>query len=254
MNARYYMPLVGRFISADTIVPEPSNPQSFNRYSYSLNNPVNYIDPSGHCVLLPPFDTAACAIAAGASVSAGTVAGIAAAATALTVVVTDAVSPDFNPIADLANLIGDVAGDAQRISQEIMKNLAGPSASGNPNDLEPQDPKKGNEPEQLKSDKSAHQRLGREYLDSVPEEQRSMVDIDRTFIDKQGRNFRPDVVNHATGEIIEFKPASWATNPNLRAAAERQATSYANRLNHLYRDSRALDGLPEYTYRIEYYP
>ena len=48
MNARYYLPEVGRFISADTIVPEPSNPQSFNRYAYVQNNPVNITDPTGH--------------------------------------------------------------------------------------------------------------------------------------------------------------------------------------------------------------
>lgn len=48
MNARYYMPEVGRFISADTIVPNPSNPQSFNRYSYVRNSPMNFTDPSGH--------------------------------------------------------------------------------------------------------------------------------------------------------------------------------------------------------------
>ena len=48
MNARYYMPGIGRFISADTIVPEPANPQSFNRYAYALNNPIKYNDPSGH--------------------------------------------------------------------------------------------------------------------------------------------------------------------------------------------------------------
>jgi hypothetical protein len=38
---------LGRFISPDTIVPHPANPQSFNRYSYCLNNPLKYIDPSG---------------------------------------------------------------------------------------------------------------------------------------------------------------------------------------------------------------
>ena len=46
-GARYYDPTIGRFISADTIVPNPMNPQSFNRYSYCLNNPLKYIDPSG---------------------------------------------------------------------------------------------------------------------------------------------------------------------------------------------------------------
>ncbi len=50
-NARYYDPAIGRFISADTIVQNPSNPQTLNRYSYTLNNPLRYIDPSGHKVL-----------------------------------------------------------------------------------------------------------------------------------------------------------------------------------------------------------
>jgi len=50
MNARYYMPEIGRFISPDTIVPNPQNPQSYNRYAYALNNPIKYTDPSGHCV------------------------------------------------------------------------------------------------------------------------------------------------------------------------------------------------------------
>lgn len=47
-NARYYMPLIGRFISPDTIVQSPSNTQTLNRYTYANNNPVNNIDPSGH--------------------------------------------------------------------------------------------------------------------------------------------------------------------------------------------------------------
>jgi RHS repeat-associated protein len=48
-NARYYSPVLGRFISPDTIVPNPANPQKFNRYAYAYNNPVRYNDPSGHC-------------------------------------------------------------------------------------------------------------------------------------------------------------------------------------------------------------
>jgi RHS repeat-associated protein len=40
MNARYYVPSVGRFASADSIVPQPANPQSFNRFTYVLNNPM----------------------------------------------------------------------------------------------------------------------------------------------------------------------------------------------------------------------
>jgi RHS repeat-associated protein len=48
MNARYYLPEVGRFVSPDSIVPEPTNPQAYNRYSYAVNNPIKYNDPSGH--------------------------------------------------------------------------------------------------------------------------------------------------------------------------------------------------------------
>jgi RHS repeat-associated protein len=48
MNARLYSPVLGRFISADTIVPNPGNMQDFNRYAYVNNNPLLYIDPTGH--------------------------------------------------------------------------------------------------------------------------------------------------------------------------------------------------------------
>jgi RHS repeat-associated protein len=47
-NARLYDPVLGRFITADTIVPDWTNPQSLNRYAYCLNNPLKYVDPSGH--------------------------------------------------------------------------------------------------------------------------------------------------------------------------------------------------------------
>jgi RHS repeat-associated protein len=48
MNARYYVGSIGRFASADTIVPDPMNPQQFNRYTYVLNNPLRFTDPTGH--------------------------------------------------------------------------------------------------------------------------------------------------------------------------------------------------------------
>ena len=49
-NARFYDPLLGRFTQADSIVPGAGNPQAFNRYSYTLNNPIRYNDPTGHCI------------------------------------------------------------------------------------------------------------------------------------------------------------------------------------------------------------
>ncbi len=47
-GARYYSPLLGRFISADSVVPQPADPQSLNRYSYTRNSPLVRVDPSGH--------------------------------------------------------------------------------------------------------------------------------------------------------------------------------------------------------------
>ncbi len=48
-GARYYDEYIGRFISADSIVPGAGNPQALNRYSYAFNSPLKYTDPSGHC-------------------------------------------------------------------------------------------------------------------------------------------------------------------------------------------------------------
>lgn len=47
-QARYYSPYLGRFISADTLVPRPGDPQSLNRYAFVRNSPLVRIDPSGH--------------------------------------------------------------------------------------------------------------------------------------------------------------------------------------------------------------
>ncbi len=51
-GARYYDSELGRFISRDTWEGELENPQSLNRYSYVLNNPLKYVDPSGNRVEL----------------------------------------------------------------------------------------------------------------------------------------------------------------------------------------------------------
>jgi RHS repeat-associated protein len=56
MGARWYDSELGRWISPDTIVPDPTNPQSFNRYSYGYNNPVKFRDPSGHEPEFPMID------------------------------------------------------------------------------------------------------------------------------------------------------------------------------------------------------
>ena len=50
MNARVYDPDIGRFLSPDPTVAHPNNPQSFNRYAYAYNNPLNATDPTGFSV------------------------------------------------------------------------------------------------------------------------------------------------------------------------------------------------------------
>jgi len=47
MNGRVYDPYVQRFLSADNFIQSPDNAQSYNRYSYCLNNPLKYTDPTG---------------------------------------------------------------------------------------------------------------------------------------------------------------------------------------------------------------
>lgn len=54
MNGRLYDPILGRFFSPDNYVQLPDNSQNFNRYSYCLNNPLKYTDPSGELAWFVP--------------------------------------------------------------------------------------------------------------------------------------------------------------------------------------------------------
>jgi hypothetical protein len=47
MGGRVYDPVLGRFLSADPFIQDPFGTQAFNRYSYVLNNPLSFTDPSG---------------------------------------------------------------------------------------------------------------------------------------------------------------------------------------------------------------
>jgi|GEM_PF-2260317 len=50
-QARYYDPRIGRFTQPDTIIPDPADPQAYDRYQYVRNNPANHTDPTGHAGL-----------------------------------------------------------------------------------------------------------------------------------------------------------------------------------------------------------
>ena len=55
MNGRVYDSVLGRFLSPDKYVQEGDNSQNYNSYSYCLNNPLKYADPSGDVFVLDDF-------------------------------------------------------------------------------------------------------------------------------------------------------------------------------------------------------
>jgi len=55
-NGRIYDPCMGRFLSPDIVVQSPDFTQDYNRYSYAINNPLKYTDPSGF-TRPPAFET-----------------------------------------------------------------------------------------------------------------------------------------------------------------------------------------------------
>ena len=69
MNGRVYDPLIGRFLSPDNFVQDPSSSQSYNRYSYCMNNPLKYTDPSGNSAIGNVFRSLFTAVFGGAGAS-----------------------------------------------------------------------------------------------------------------------------------------------------------------------------------------
>ena len=52
-DARLYDPVLGMFVTPDSVVPNMFDPQDLNRYAYCRNNPLIYVDPSGHTLANP---------------------------------------------------------------------------------------------------------------------------------------------------------------------------------------------------------
>jgi RHS repeat-associated protein len=115
-GARYYDPVIGRFISADSIVPKPGDPQSLNRYSYARNNPLYYVDPSGHffleffMVLIGAFFGSSMAAATGGDPLFGAAIGVASAG--IFAGVESAVASSLAGVVESATLSGAIAGGA----------------------------------------------------------------------------------------------------------------------------------------------
>ncbi|MDW8326815.1 MAG: hypothetical protein RMK99_09635, partial [Anaerolineales bacterium] len=66
---------LGRFVSADSIVPEPGNPQSLNRYSYVNDRPTVLVDPTGHIAWVPFLAAGGAVLGASLYIGTGLVSG-----------------------------------------------------------------------------------------------------------------------------------------------------------------------------------
>jgi hypothetical protein len=91
----------------------PQNPQALNRYSYVLNNPMHWTDPSGHC---PTCVVGALFAGAGITISAPVIVAVAAAVgvTALVVFLSDA-----NNRAWLSDQVSNGISDATAFTKEL---------------------------------------------------------------------------------------------------------------------------------------
>lgn len=69
MNNRMYDPIIGRMLAVDNFIQNPDLTQNYNRYSYVMNNPLGYTDPSGELFYGPIIAGAVVGAIAGAVIS-----------------------------------------------------------------------------------------------------------------------------------------------------------------------------------------
>lgn len=70
MGARYYDPVLGRFMGIDAVDFQEDNLHSFNRYTFANNNPYKYVDPDGnYAFLITPLMALITALSASAILS-----------------------------------------------------------------------------------------------------------------------------------------------------------------------------------------
>jgi RHS repeat-associated protein len=102
-NSRYYDADLGRFLQADPLTPDPDNPLSFDPYAYAYNNPINFVDPTGHAPVLAAVGIISAAAAAG---TVGTIINIAC------IVIGTALTFTNNPILQTIGMILSGMGSA----------------------------------------------------------------------------------------------------------------------------------------------
>jgi RHS repeat-associated protein len=127
MNGRVYDPTLSRFLSADPFIDDVSDSQSYNRYSYVSNNPLNHTDPSGFFKLKDALKIVAIIVVAyftaGAAVGAF---GTTTIATSTAVSATGSVAVGTSAIS--STLLS--AGFSAAVTNGIIGGVAGGFASG----------------------------------------------------------------------------------------------------------------------------
>ena len=134
MNGRVYDPILGRFLSPDNYIQAAGFTQSFNRYSYALNNPFKYTDPDGNNPVLLGMlayglingymtQQAGGSFARGFAVGMIT-AGVAMALTAGVGMIGQGATTGFIPGAITGAMVGGVSGGlTQLIAYRILNNV-----------------------------------------------------------------------------------------------------------------------------------
>lgn len=56
MNGRIYSPSLGMMLNPDPVTQAPENGQNYDRYTYAMNNPLRFIDPTGYVCSQPNWD------------------------------------------------------------------------------------------------------------------------------------------------------------------------------------------------------
>ncbi len=129
LNARYYAAGIGRFLTKDTSLGNPKNPDTLNRYAYAAGDPVNRIDPSGHWSIWGVLGAVAVAAVAVASLPADALAAVGAAIVTAVSTVASAISnlvesPAVNSIEDGAgeSTASKVTQEPIHVTEDVIKN------------------------------------------------------------------------------------------------------------------------------------
>ncbi|HET7306865.1 MAG TPA: RHS repeat-associated core domain-containing protein, partial [Gammaproteobacteria bacterium] len=196
MQARYYDPKIGRFLSPDPVTFSPQYPKYFNRYWYAAGNPYKYTDPTGKCM------ASACdhMIQAMAKIGANHPKAAAVAAAVLVTVSTGGAAELVEAAAEGAEAFEAAAPEATAAGEEGAASAAA----------------KGGETAATKAGRLAH----KEFANKVKQKP-GWQSEPRLTDPATGKTVVPDAVS-PSGRPVELKP----NTPSGRAQGKRQLPKY----------------------------